>query len=178
VAVFHRILVGVDDSPAARRALGRAIELAIEGHGRIGLLASAPEPPCVIATSPLVPPASRAQLREETEQWAQKCVEAATDVVPQEIPVTKLVSHGDPAAALSREASGGNWDLIVVGETSRRFRPPLCRPVGERLHDASTPVLVVHDEPPAPHEQPADTRRGTPRPAAPVTTKGPAGATS
>jgi nucleotide-binding universal stress UspA family protein len=176
--VFHRILVGVDDSPAARRALDRAIELATEGHGRIGLLASAPEPPCVIATSPIVPPASRAQLREETEHWAQQCVEAATEAVPREIPVTKLVCHGDPAAALRREASRGNWDLIVVGETSRRFRPPLCRPVGERLGDASTPVLVVRNEPPAPRERPGDTRRSPSRPSAPVPAKGPAGATS
>jgi nucleotide-binding universal stress UspA family protein len=164
--VFHRILVGVDDSPGARRALDRAIELAIEGHGRIGLLGSAPEPPCVIATSPVVPPASRSQLRAETEQWAQKCVEAATDVVPREIPVTKLVTHGDPAAALRREAESGNWDLIVVGQSSRRFR--LFRPVGARLEGCATPVLVVHDEPAAAPERPA---AATPR-----TTKQPAGA--
>jgi nucleotide-binding universal stress UspA family protein len=162
--VFHRILVGVDDSPAARRGLDRAIELATQGHGRIGLLGSAPEPPCVIATSPVVPPASRSQLRAETEQWAQKCVEAATDVVPREIPVTKLVTHGDPAAALRREAETGNWDLIVVGQSSKRFR--LFRPVGARLEGSATPVLVVHDGPATGVERPAG--------AAPRTTKPPA----
>jgi nucleotide-binding universal stress UspA family protein len=162
--MFHRILVGVDDSSAARRALERAVELATEGHGRIGLLGSAPEPPCVIATSPVVPPASRSQLRAESEQWAQRCVEKATDLVPTEIPVTKLVSHGDPAAALRREAESGNWDLIVVGQSSRRFR--LFRPVGARLEGSTTPVLVVHDAPIASPERPA--------PAAPRTTKPPA----
>jgi nucleotide-binding universal stress UspA family protein len=167
--VFHRILVGVDDSAAARRALDRAIELAAEGHGRIGLLGSAPEPPCVIATSPVVPPASRAQLRQETERWAQKNVEAATDLVPTEIPVTKLVSHGDPAAALRREANSGVWDLIVVGQSSRRFR--LFRPVGSRLRDSPTPVLVVHDEPAVGCERPAGARRTSRRPAAAVTAK-------
>jgi nucleotide-binding universal stress UspA family protein len=170
--VFHRILVGVDDSPAARRALERAIELAVEGHGRIGLLGSAPEPPCVIATSPVVPPASRAQLREETERWAQRCVEAATDLVPPEIPVTKLVSHGDPAAALRREAASGKWDLIVVGQTSRRFRPPLLRPVGARLGQSETPVLVVHDEPPAGRERQAGSGRSSRQPARAVPAKG------
>jgi nucleotide-binding universal stress UspA family protein len=175
--MFHRILVGVDDTPASRCALERAIELAAEGHGRIGLLASAPEPPCVIATSPVVPPASRAQLREECERWAEKCVEAATDLVPQEIPVTKLVSHGSPAAALLREADSGVWDLIVVGETRRRFR--LLPSVGAKLAGAPTPVLIVHDEPSLRRDRPAETRRGAPLPAAaPVTAKGPAGATS
>src|ERR687896_2356228 len=120
--MFHRILVGVDDSPAARRALERAIELAAEGHGRIGLLASAPHPPLIIATSPVVPPASRSQLCDEMVEWAQRCVETATELVPSEIPVTKLVAHGDPAAALRREADRGDWDLVVVGQSSRRFR--------------------------------------------------------
>jgi nucleotide-binding universal stress UspA family protein len=161
--VFHRILVGVDDSHAARRALERAVELAIEGHGRIGLLASAPEPPCVIATSPVVPPASRSQLRAETEQWAQKCVDAATDLVPKEIPVTKLVSHGDPATALRREADSGNWDLVVVGQSSTKFR--LFRPVGARLCNCATPVLVVHDEPAAgPEPATGSTRRSSKTP--------------
>jgi nucleotide-binding universal stress UspA family protein len=162
--VFHRILVGVDDSPAARRALERAVELATEGHARLGLLASAPEPPCVIATSPVVPPASRSQLRAETEQWAERCVNAATDLVPTDIPVTKLVTHGDPAAALRREADSGNWDLIVVGQSSRRFR--LFRPIGARLDGSATPVLVVHDGPAASPERPAAAEPRTTKPPA------------
>jgi nucleotide-binding universal stress UspA family protein len=162
--LFHRILVGVDDSHAAQRALERAVELANEGHGRIGLLASAPEPPCVIATSPVVPPASRSQLRAETERWAQRCVDAATDLVPQEIPVTKLVSHGDPAAALRREAESGNWDLVVVGQSSTRFR--LFRPVGARLSKCIAPVLVVHDEPTAAPERTAAPAPRTSKPPA------------
>jgi nucleotide-binding universal stress UspA family protein len=162
--VFHRILVGIDDSSASRRALERAVELATEGHGRIGLLGSAPEPPCMIATSPVVPPASRSQLRAETEQWAQRCVEEATDAVPTEIPVTKLVCHGDPASALRREAESGNWDLIVVGQSSKRFR--FFRPVGARLEGCATPVLVVHDGPAASVERPAAAAARTTQPPA------------
>src|SRR5918998_523222 len=145
--MFHRILVGVDDSPAARRALERAIELAAEGHGRLGLLTSAPQPPLIIATSPVVPPASRSQLGEEIVDWARECVEDATALVPDEIPVTKLVTHGNPCAALRKEAERGCWDLVVVGESARRFR--LRRSVGARLDTHATPVLVVHEEPPA-----------------------------
>ena len=40
--MFHRILVGVDDSKVAREALARAVELVEAGHGRLGLLSSAP----------------------------------------------------------------------------------------------------------------------------------------
>jgi nucleotide-binding universal stress UspA family protein len=143
--MFHRILVGVDDSPAARRALERAVELARDGHGRIGLLTSAPHPPLIIATSPVVPPASRSQLCEEMVGWACECVEAATVLVPDEIPVTKLVTHGEPCAALRQEAEKGCWDLIVVGQSARRRR--FRNSVGTRLERHSTPVLVVHEKP-------------------------------
>jgi nucleotide-binding universal stress UspA family protein len=148
--MFHRILVGVDDTPAARRALERAIALAAEGHGRIGLLTSAPQPPLVIATSPVVPPASRSQLCDEMLCWAQECVEDATALVPDEIPVTKMVTRGDPSAALRKEAETGCWDLLVVGQSARRFR--LRRPVGSRLDRHDTPVLVVHEERSAPRD--------------------------
>jgi nucleotide-binding universal stress UspA family protein len=142
--VFCRILVGVDDTPASCRALKRAIELAAESHGRLALLTSAPEPSHLISASPFVPPHNRLQLRGELEHWAQQCVEAATRSVPVEVPVTKLVAHGSPAAALLREAKTGNWDLIVVGQTPKRFR--LRRPLAERLRRSPTPVLVVRGD--------------------------------
>jgi nucleotide-binding universal stress UspA family protein len=163
----HRILVGVDDSPASRRALERAIELAAEGNGRLGVLASAPNPSLVIATSPVVPPASRSQLSEEMVGWAKECVDAATELVPDDIPVTKLVGHGEPAAALRCEAERACWDLVVVGQSPRRFR--LRRSVGARLGRRGVPVLVVHE--PTPSAERSRRRRAR-RPAAPVPAKG------
>ncbi len=145
--MFHRILVGMDDSPAAWLALDRAIELAEEGHGRIGLLTSAPQPANVIWAGPIAVPQSRAGMCEQLDAWACKTIEAAMAAVPAEVPVTKLVAHGDPAEALTHEAGHGDWDLIVVGQASRRRRLPFQRPVGERLRDVEIPVLVVHPEP-------------------------------
>ena len=137
--MFHRILVGVDDSPAARRALERAIELAKDGPGRIGLLTSGSQPPLILAPSPVVPPVSLSQLCEETVEWACECVEAATALVPEEIPVTKLVTRGEPCNALRQEAEKGCWDLIVVGQSARRHR--LRNSVGARLDRHATPVV-------------------------------------
>jgi nucleotide-binding universal stress UspA family protein len=170
--MFHRILVGVDDSPAARRALERAIELARESHGRIGLLTSAPAPPLIIATSPVVPPASRSQLCDEMVEWAQECIEEATAVIPDEIPVTKLVACGEPCAALRQEAEKGCWDLIVVGQSARRHW--LRSAVGARLDGHATPVLVVHEEPQAPRRKRRRfaLRRRSRRATGPVVAKG------
>jgi nucleotide-binding universal stress UspA family protein len=162
----HRILVGVDDSLASQRALERAIRIAEEGNGRIGLLTSAPHPPLVIGTTPIVPPASRSQLAAEMVDWARQVVDEATELVPDDIPVTKLVTHGEPAAALREEVERGCWDLVVVGQSDRRHR--LRRPVGARLRRNGVPVLVVGEE--APDRLPSRPRER--RATSPVAAKG------
>jgi nucleotide-binding universal stress UspA family protein len=145
--MFHRILVGIDDSPAAKAALARAVELVEAGHGRLGLLSSAPGPPPVPCAGPMMLPISRAQLDQQLIDWAQRNVEEAARLVPEEIPVTKIVSRGSPGRALLREAGRGSWDLVVVGQAHHSHRPLLER-VGERLNRHSdTPVLVVHEDP-------------------------------
>lgn len=141
--MFHRILVAVDDSEAAREALARAVELVEAGHGRLGLLCSAPKPP-PLAPGPVALPVSQRQLEDDLLAWAQRNVEDAARLVPEDIPVTKLVARGAPGKALLRETRGGYWDLIVVGQAHRRFH---FRRVGDWLNRRSpTPVLVVHEE--------------------------------
>jgi nucleotide-binding universal stress UspA family protein len=161
--MFHRILVGIDDSPAARAALQRAIELVEAGHGRLGLLSSAPKPPPLACAGPVVVPVSRSQLEAQLLKWAEQNVEEAERVVPQEIPVTKLVKRGRPGRALLEEARTGCWDLVVVGQSDHRLRPLFAR-LGEWLEERSpTPVLVVP-------EQPAPARRARGRRRAQVRT--------
>ena len=127
--MFHRILVGVDDTPASSAALRQAIELVDAGHGRLGLLSSAPRP-TMVGASPTIMPITRAELAQELIDWAQHNLAAAEEMVPQEIPVTKLLAHGSPWRALLREARSGRWDLIVVGQTHRAVVAALPRPRG------------------------------------------------
>ena len=145
-------------APPPGRALERAIELAQDGHGRIGLLGERAGPASVIWAGPIAVPQSRAGMCEQLDKWGCRCIEAAHAAVPARCPVTKLLTHGDPAEALMREAESGDWDLVVVGQASRR-RLPFQRPVGERLRDVAVPVLVVHEEPaPDPGEKTARRR--------------------
>jgi nucleotide-binding universal stress UspA family protein len=98
----------------------------------------------------VVLPVSRRELERQLLEWAQRNVEAAAKLVPEDIPITKLVTRGAPGAALLREARHGAWDLVVVGQAHRRPRLPLLERVGDRLNRRSpTPVLVVHEEPDA-----------------------------
>lgn len=153
--MFHRILVGVDDTPASRAALKQAIELVDAGHGRLGLLSSAPRP-TMVGAAPTIMPITRAELAQELVDWAQDNLANAEELVPQDVPVTKMLCHGSPWRALLRAAGSGDWDLVVVGQTARPWWPPFLARVGERLNRRSpVPVLVVHEEP---HE-PAPARR-------------------
>ncbi len=143
--MFHRILVGIDDSPAARAALARAIELVEAGHGRLGLLSSAPGAPHLPIAGPAVAPVTREELERELIEWAEGNIETAAQLVPVEIPLTKMVTRGSPGRALLREARTGCWDLVVVGQAPRRFH---IGRVGDWLNRRSpTPVLVVHEQP-------------------------------
>jgi nucleotide-binding universal stress UspA family protein len=147
--MFHRVLVGIDDSTAARAALERAIDLVEAGHGRIGLLSSAPQPPPLPAMGTMMPPVTRQQLDDDLVKWAEGNLQEAERAVPEDIPVTKIVARGNPSRALLREARSGNWDLLVVGQAHRRHLWPFLA-AGERLNRRSpTPVLVVHEEPAA-----------------------------
>jgi nucleotide-binding universal stress UspA family protein len=155
--MFHRILVGVDDTPAARAALKQAVELVEAGHGRLGLLSCAPRP-TMVGAAPTIMPITRAELEQELVKWAEGNLAAAEEAVPKEIPVTKLLCQGSPWRALLREARSGCWDLVVVGQTDRAWWPPFLARVGERLSRRSpTPVLVVHEQPREP--MPARRRR-------------------
>jgi nucleotide-binding universal stress UspA family protein len=161
--MFHRILVGVDDSRASREALERAIELVEAGHGRLGLLGSAPSAPPLTAAAPVVMPVSRDELDEELVTWAGRNVEDAARRVPADVPITKLVTRGSPGSALLREARSGCWDLVVVGQTARRHSWPFAGRVGKRLNRLSpTPVLVVHEDGAPPRR--ARRRLAPPRP--------------
>jgi nucleotide-binding universal stress UspA family protein len=100
----------------------------------------------VAAAGPVVVPVTRERLEQELLEWARRNVEEAARLVPDEVPITKLVTPGAPGKALLREARSGCWDLVVVGQSSRRRR--LFRSVGDRLERRSgVPVLVVHEEP-------------------------------
>ena len=167
--MFHRILVGVDGSMLAREALARAVELAEAGHGRLGLLSSAPGAPALASAGPVALPLSRDRLEQDLLRWAERNVEEAARLVPEQIPITKLVARGRPGAALLREARTGCWDLVVVGQSHRRRR--LLSSVGERLNRRSgVPVLVVHEDRDEAHRghagllpQPRGRRRAQPK---------------
>src|SRR5436190_5573602 len=89
--MFHNILVCVDGSSHADRAMGEAIDLALAGNARLTLLSAIPRPP-YWAASP-VTAAGIESLAGELEREAQIALRAATDRVPTSVPVTTILSR-------------------------------------------------------------------------------------
>jgi len=117
--MFHRILVGVDGSMLAREALARAVELAEAGHGRLGLLSSAPWRSCAgvgrpggTAPEPGPPRAGSASLGGAQRRGSRAAGARAN-------PDNEV---GGPRAPRSRSPSRGAHRLL--GSRGRRRVPP------------------------------------------------------
>lgn len=144
--MFHNILVGVDGSPHAQRALGQAIDLA--GRGRLTLLTAIPRPQPWVFTGLTAGPA--AVLAAELEQESEQILRHACAQVPDEVPVTTILTPCAPQVALLKRIEEGLHDLVVVGSRGRgAVRSALLGSVSHDLLNRSpVPVLIIHDDPP------------------------------
>lgn len=127
------VLVGIDGSKDARRALRSAVDRFGQGLGRLTLA--------------MVVDADAA-LDMDTwggEQWCHDVLQDHAALVDEPRPTTVLLS-GDPARALARYAADEDYDLIVVGPRGHGLSEALLGSVALRLaRGAETPVLVGPD---------------------------------
>ena len=150
--MFHNILVCVDGSSHADRAMGEAIDLALAGHGRLTLLTAIPRPP-YWAASP-VTAAGIESLAAELEREAQDALRAATERVPASVPVATILSREPIREALMQRINSGQHDLVVMGSRGRgALTASVLGSVSHfALNHSQVPVLIVHT--------PDDTRPG------------------
>jgi nucleotide-binding universal stress UspA family protein len=164
--MFRNILVSVDDSPHAERALAEAIDIATASRGRLTILTAIPSPSCWAYT-----PASAAALQSlgpELEREAKEVHEAAVARVPDSVPVTSILSREPIRKALSHALARGEHDLLVMGSRGRgALTASLLGSVSHfALNHSPIPVLVVHADQvtESPSASPARTMSGWPTP--------------
>jgi nucleotide-binding universal stress UspA family protein len=140
--MFHNILVAVDGSPDADQALAQAVDLAESEHTRLTLITALPR---ITGPGCLVPGAPVGELIAGAHAQAETVLREARDQVPDDLPVTTLLTERPIRIALMRQITDGHHDLVVMGSRGRgAVRSALLGSVSHHvLHHSPIPVLIV-----------------------------------
>lgn len=140
---YKTIVVGTDGSESARRAVGRAVELAVCDEARLIVVTAFDRSDDDPDDS--IPVDVRWQVTDANaaEQHAREGREVAHEAGVAEVIVQAL--SGDAAEKLLETAEDFNADLVVVGSVgltgATRFLGSVANTV---LHNAQCDVIVVH----------------------------------
>jgi nucleotide-binding universal stress UspA family protein len=139
---YPRILVAVDETPAAAFALRHTVPYAVEQRSHLTLLTVVPDPPRMAVAAGVSPQ----RMMEEMESRAERHLRQVTAKLPRELSVTTVVRHGDPAEEILALVGQQPVDLICMGARGRgRVSGALLGSVSSAvLHNSPVPVLVLH----------------------------------
>jgi nucleotide-binding universal stress UspA family protein len=139
---YHRVLVALDDSPAAGLALRHAVGIARDQRARLTLLTVVPPPPIRVAAAGIAPGA----LLAEMELEAATRLRALASEAPTDISLTTIIREGEPAEEILAALDEGIFDLLCMGARGRgRLAATVLGSVSaDVLHRSPTPVMVLH----------------------------------
>jgi nucleotide-binding universal stress UspA family protein len=142
--MFRNILVSVDGSEHAARALREAIDLAQESNARLTILTAVPKPSRWICSSAMTAGAYQT-MAHDFEVEAREILREAVDEVPASIPVTKILTHQPIREALMQRIDEGCHDLLVMGSRGRgAVSSSLLGSVSHyALNHSPIPVLIL-----------------------------------
>ena len=142
--MFTNILVGLDGSPSAQRALEYAIDLARAGGGKLTLMTVAPPVASLVTFGGV----SIETMSAELDKWATAVLDEAAETVPQDVTTERVQGSGQAGPEMLTELKRGGYDLIVLGTRGRgRTQEGLLGSVNGYIHfHAHVPLLTVPDE--------------------------------
>jgi nucleotide-binding universal stress UspA family protein len=144
--MFHNILVAFDGSPDADEALTQAIDLAESEHTRLTLMTGMADLPPTAYLG--ISGAAVESVLESARTEAEATLRQAVDRVPDDLPVSTVLTDKPIGMALIRQIADGNHDLVVMGSRGRgAVRSALLGSASHyTLHHSPVPVLIVHHE--------------------------------
>ena len=139
---YPRILVAIDDSPAAAFALRHVVPYAVDQGSRLTLLTVVPGLPHFLAGAGVSP----RELADQMETEAATHLREVAAALPHDLSVTTLLRHGDPAEEILALLSEQPFDLLCMGARGRgRVTGALLGSVSTAvLHHSPVPVAVLH----------------------------------
>jgi nucleotide-binding universal stress UspA family protein len=145
--VFRNVLVAVDGSAHAQRALAEAVDLVRSNGGSLTLVGVAPGlSPWMLSPGGMAPPANLAALQQEIANEYEGLLKEAAATVPDEVSTQTVLLEGAPAPAIVSQARKGGHDLIAMGSRGRGELTSMVLGSTSHavLHESPVPVLVVH----------------------------------
>jgi len=137
---FEKILVAIDGSEASNHAYATALEMASLMHARLTALAIEGPLPAYAATIGEVDEVKR----EKDAFFAGLAARARREGRDAGIEIEVEVRPGHPAELISRFASEGGYDLIVIGHRGHFVRDHLLGSTADRVSEhAPCPVMIV-----------------------------------
>lgn len=143
---YARVLVAIDETPASAFALRHVVPYAADQRSQLTLVSVVPHPSAASAIAGVAPK----RLADEMEaQFAKRLREVAASL-PQDLAVTTILRHGDPAGEILQLVGEQRVDLICMGARGRgRVSGALLGSVSTAvLHHSPVPVVVLHPPPP------------------------------
>ena len=138
MAALHSILVPVDGSPPSLAALEHAIALAADSGARVDVLYVEDSEELRVGS---VPPSTRREGERELDDAIERAVARLDGRI------SRRVASGDPLRTIVETASGGQYDLIVIGTHGHvgRLHAMLGSVAEGVVRNAPCPVLTVRD---------------------------------
>jgi universal stress protein A len=139
---YPRILVPIDETPAAAFALRHAVPYAVDQRSQLTLLSVVPKPTAAVIAAGVSPE----RLADEMEKEAAARLRQVAAGLPQDLSVTTILRHGDPAEEILRLIRERPVDLVCLGARGRgRVSGALLGSVSTAvLHHSPVPVVVLH----------------------------------
>jgi nucleotide-binding universal stress UspA family protein len=145
--MFRNILVAIDGSPHAGRALAEAVDLALTASARLTVMAIVPDPSTwLLSGAGYGASIDFDSLARESEREYGDLLDAGVAGIPPHLPVTKILAHGRPAQRILERLRDADHDLMVMGSRGRGgVRSALLGSVSHEVLNASPKaVLIVH----------------------------------
>jgi nucleotide-binding universal stress UspA family protein len=145
--VFRNVLVPVDGSRQAARALSEAVDLVTASKARLTVMTCMPAASRSRLTGGPALGVDLADLHAAEREF-QALLDAAVDELPPDLPAARILRRGRPADAIVAQARAGGHDLIVMGSRGHGdMRSLLLGSVSHQvLHTSPAAVLIVHCE--------------------------------
>ena len=144
--MFHSILVAVDGSSHAQRALAEAADIARQGNAGLTVMTCAPDPTTwLLGGAGWGASVDLDRVIRDTEADYRRLLEEAAAAVADAHPATVFV-QGRPGRAIIQQVEEHGHDLVVMGSRGRGgVKSLLLGSVShEVLQTSRVAVLVVH----------------------------------